>query len=62
MAEINEKAIRAVVRDEFLGIIKDAQESVSLKKDPTGMGKKALEGLADLIRSRQTATDKRESE
>ncbi|MFN2455479.1 MAG: hypothetical protein ABR577_14790 [Pyrinomonadaceae bacterium] len=61
MTEMNEQAIRTIVRDELLGIIKDAQESVSLKKDPTGMGKKALEGLADLIRSRQTA-DKREGQ
>jgi hypothetical protein len=27
-----------------------------MKKDPTGMGRRALEGLADLIRSRQSAT------
>ncbi len=55
MTEIDEKRIRRIVQDEILGIIRDGQEALSLKKDPTGMGKKALEGLANLIRQRQTA-------
>jgi len=58
MTKADEKKIRAVVQDELLGIISDAQESLGMKKDPTGMGRRALEGLADLIRERQsTQTD-----
>lgn len=55
MADIGENRIRSIVQDELLGIISDAQESLGVKKDPTGMGRRALEGLADLIRSRQTS-------
>lgn len=54
MTEAEEKAIRAVVQDEFLGILNDAQEQLG-SKDPTGMARKALEGLATLIRRRQQA-------
>ncbi|HEY0405414.1 MAG TPA: hypothetical protein VGC89_06785 [Pyrinomonadaceae bacterium] len=54
MTPAEEKAIRSIVRSEILEIITDAQESVGLKKDPTGMGRKALEGLANLIRSRES--------
>ena len=53
MAEIDENRIRAVVRDELLGIISDAQELLGLTRDPTGMAKKALEGLANVIRRRE---------
>jgi hypothetical protein len=53
MTQAEEKEIRAVVRSEILAILADAQESAGLKKDPTGMGRKALEGLANLIRSRE---------
>ncbi|MDX6694677.1 MAG: hypothetical protein QOF02_2280 [Blastocatellia bacterium] len=53
MTPAEEKEIRSIVRSEVLEIITDAQESVGLKKDPTGMGRKALEGLANLIRSRE---------
>ena len=56
MTEAEEKEIRAIVQSEVLGIINDAQEALGLKKDPTGMGRKALEGLANLIRRRQSAT------
>lgn len=55
MTEAEEKAIRLIVQDEFLGILSDAQEQLGLKKDPTGMARKALDGLASLIRSRQEA-------
>lgn len=48
-----EKKIRAVVRSELIGILQDAQEALGTKKDPTGMGRKALEGLATLIRRRE---------
>lgn len=61
MTEAEEKAIRAIVQDEFLGILTDAQEQLGLKKDPTGMARKALDGLAHLIRSRQQDT-KQESD
>jgi hypothetical protein len=53
--ETDEKRVREIVREELLGIIKDGQEALSLMKDPTGMGRKALEGLANLIRRRQAA-------
>lgn len=56
MAEIDENRIRSIVQDELLGIITDAQESLGVKKDPTGMARRALEGLADLIRGRQSFT------
>ncbi len=56
MIEADQQAIRAIVQDELLGILADAQEALGLKKDPTGMGKKALEGLANMIRQRQAST------
>jgi hypothetical protein len=55
MSDVDENKIRYIVQDELLGIISDAQESMGMKKDPTGMGRRALEGLADLIRGRQTS-------
>lgn len=57
MTEADEKRVRAIVREELLGLIEDGQEVLGMRKDPTGMGRKALEGLANLIRRRQaTAT------
>lgn len=56
MTQAEEKEIRSIVRKEILEIIATAQDSVGLKKDPTGMGRKALEGLANLIRSRESGT------
>jgi hypothetical protein len=58
MTEAEEKAIRAIVQDEFLGILHDANEQLGMKKDPTGMARKALDGLASLIRRRQESTGK----
>ena len=55
MTKADENKIRSIVQDELLGIISDAQESLGMKKDPTGMGRRALEGLADLIRDRRSA-------
>jgi hypothetical protein len=55
MTEADEEKIRSIVRDEMLGIIADAQESLGMKKDPTGMGRRALDGLADMIRDRESA-------
>jgi hypothetical protein len=52
MAEMDESRVRAVVQDELLGIITDARALLGTK-DPTGMAKKALEGLANVIRRRQ---------
>ena len=52
MAEADEQRIRALVQDELLGILGDARELLGTK-DPTGMAKKALEGLANVIRRRQ---------
>lgn len=56
MTEAEEKAVRAVVQDEILGILTDANEQLGVKKDPTGMARKALDGLANLIRRRQEST------
>ncbi len=53
MTEADEKRTRAIVREELLGLIEDGQELLGMRKDPTGMGRKALEGLANLIRKRQ---------
>jgi hypothetical protein len=53
MTETDEKEVRAIVQDELLGIINDAKELLGLGKDPTGIGEKALEGLANVIRRRQ---------
>jgi hypothetical protein len=53
MTEAEENAIRIVVQDELLGILADAHEQLGVKKDPTGMARKALDGLSGLIRSRQ---------
>lgn len=55
MTEAEKKEIRAVVQDEILGIISDAQQLLGMGKDPTGIGKKALEGLANVIRRRQVS-------
>ena len=54
MTKADEEQIRLVVQNELLAIITDAQDSLGTKKDPTGMGRRALEGLADLIRRRQS--------
>ncbi len=55
MPEIDEKRVREIVREELLELIKDGQELLGMKKDPTGMGRKALDALASLIRSRGAA-------
>ncbi|HYY59447.1 MAG TPA: hypothetical protein VE842_19120 [Pyrinomonadaceae bacterium] len=52
MAQADEQRIRAVVQDELLGILGDARELLGTK-DPTGMARKALDGLANVIRRRQ---------
>lgn len=62
MKEIDENRVRQIVQDELLGIIKDGQEALSRMRDPTGMGKKALEGLANLIRKRQMSTHEKKKE
>jgi hypothetical protein len=54
MTKADEEQIRLVVQNELLAIITDAQDYLGTKKDPTGMGRRALEGLADLIRRRQS--------
>ena len=47
-----ENEIRTVVRDELIGILQDAKTQLGTSKDPTGIGRKALEGLVNLIRAR----------
>jgi hypothetical protein len=53
MTEAEEKEVRIIVQDELIGILNDAHEQLGVKKDPTGMARKALDGLASLIRSRR---------
>ena len=55
MAEMNEQEVRRVVQDELIGIITDAKAMLG-SKDPTGFAKKALDGLAAVIRLRQSQT------
>lgn len=62
MTEAEQKEIRAVVQDEILGIISDAQQLLGMGKDPTGIGKKALEGLANVIRRRQQVSPAEDSQ
>jgi hypothetical protein len=57
MSEADEQKIRAVVQQELLGIIGDAQKLLGATKDPTGIAKKALEGLANVIRKRQPGAE-----
>ncbi len=57
MTEADEKRVREIVREELLGMIKDGEDLLAMKKDPTGMARKALGGLAGLIRDRQNAED-----
>ena len=52
MTEAEKQEVRAEVQNEFLSIIADAQALLG-GKDPTGLAKKALEGLASVIRRRQ---------
>lgn len=53
MTDAEEKEIRIIVQEELIGILNDAHEQLGVKKDPTGMARKALDGLAGLIRSRR---------
>jgi hypothetical protein len=54
MTEADKQEVRRVVQEEILGIIADAKALLGLGKDPTGIGKKALDGLASVVRRRQT--------
>jgi hypothetical protein len=56
MTDAEEKEIRIIVQEELIGILNDAHEQLGVKKDPTGMARKALDGLVNLIRSRREAT------
>ncbi len=53
MTEADSQEVRRIVQDEILGIISDAKALLGMGKDPTGIGKKALDGLAGVIRRRQ---------
>lgn len=52
MDDSEREEIRAIIRDELIGIISDAQDKIGTTKDPTGIGRKVLEGFASLVRSR----------
>lgn len=55
MPEMDENRVRAIVQDELLGILTDARALLG-SKDPTGMAKKALDGLANVIHRRQPSS------
>ena len=52
MTDAEENEIRQIVREEIIGILEDSQSALGVTKDPTGMGKKALDGMISLIRKR----------
>jgi hypothetical protein len=61
MMEANEREIRLIVQNEILDILQDARDALG-SKDPTGMGKKALEGLSALIRRRQEGAQEQQDQ
>jgi hypothetical protein len=56
MTETDRQEVRRIVQEEILGILGDAKAMLG-GKDPTGFGKKALDGLAGVIRLRQSKTE-----
>ena len=60
MDERDEKRIRSIVRSELIGIFEDAKAQLGTTKDPTGIGRKALDGLASMIRRRDEAESETE--
>lgn len=56
MTEADKQEVRRLVQDELLGIIGDAKAMLGMK-DPTGFAKKALDGLASVIRLRQSKSE-----
>ena len=59
MTETDKQEVRRIVQDEIIGIINDAKALLGLGKDPTGIGKKALDGLASVVRRRQQPASSR---
>lgn len=57
MTESEKQEVRRIVQDEILGILGDAKAALGIK-DPTGLAKKALDGLAVVIRRRQPGAEK----
>ena len=55
MTETDKQEVCRIVQEEILGILGDAKAMLG-SKDPTGFGKKALDGLASVIRLRQSKT------
>jgi hypothetical protein len=60
MDERDDKRIRSIVRSELIGIFEDAKVQLGTTKDPTGLGRKALDGLASMIRRRDEAESETE--
>ena len=60
MDERDEKRIRSIVRSELIGLIEDAKAQLGTMKDPTGIGRKVLDGMASLIRHREAAESETE--
>jgi hypothetical protein len=56
MTEADRQEVKRLVQDEILGILADAKAMLG-GKDPTGFGKKALDGLAGVIRLRQSRSE-----
>lgn len=61
MTDSEQNEIRIIVQEELIGILNDAHEQLGVKKDPTGMARKALDGLVSLIRSRREAVENTDS-
>lgn len=61
MTEADRQEVRRIVQDEILGILGDARALIG-GKDPTGFGKKALDGLASVVRGRQQPVSNQEKQ
>ena len=61
MTEADRQEVRRIVQDEILGILGDAKAQLG-SKDPTGFGKKALDGLASVVRGRQQPASNQEEQ
>lgn len=61
MTEADRQEVRRIVQEEILGILGDARALIG-GKDPTGFGKKALDGLASVVRGRQQPASNQEKQ
>lgn len=52
ISDAEKEQVRKLVRDELIGILEDAESALGVTKDPTGFGRKALQGMISLIQKR----------